>query len=92
MFTTNLTVILTHPAQTQVTQQSPTKRYAYRVNFAYALSSMKDTVRLLQRDHIRDLLEALWQALQRTTEPVRPGRKFPRHKGRAASAFPCVTS
>ena len=88
VFTTNLTVILTHPAQTQVTQQSPTKRYAYRVNFAYALSVMKDTVvRLLQRDHIRDLLEALWQALQRTTEPVRPGREFPRHKGPRRKRF-----
>jgi len=88
LFTTNLTVILTQPAQTQVTQQSQTKCYAYRVNCAYALAILKDTVvLLLQRSLISDLLEALWQAMIHTTEPVRPGRKFPRRKGARRKRF-----
>jgi hypothetical protein len=88
LFTSNLTVILSQPAQTQVTQQSQTKRYAYRVNFAYALSIMKDTVvQLLRRSAIHDLLAALWQAMLRTTEPVRPGRKAPRRKGQRRKRF-----
>jgi len=88
IFTTNLTVILTQPAQTQVTHQSQTKRYAYRVNFAYALSIMKDTVvHLLRQSSISDLLTALWQAMMHTTEPVRPGRKAPRRKGQRRKRF-----
>jgi len=88
LFTTNLTVILTQPAQTQVTQQSQTKRYAYRVNFAYALSLMKDTiVQLLCQSSISDLLAALWQAMRHTTEPIRPGRKAPRRKGPRRKRF-----
>jgi len=88
IFTINLTVILTQPAQTQVTHQSETKRYAYRVNFAYALSLMKDTVvHLLRQSAISDLLTALWQAMMRTTEPIRPGRKAPRRKGQRRKRF-----
>lgn len=88
VFTANLTVILTQPAQAEVAQQSQTKRYAYRVNLAHALSKMKDlVVLLLQRDTVSDLLATLWQVLTHTTEPVRPGRKFPRPKGPRRKRF-----
>ena len=43
--------------------------------------SMKDTiVLLLRRTAIADILTSLWQIMLRTVEPIRPGRKYPRHK------------
>jgi hypothetical protein len=88
VFTTNLTAILAHPAQAEVTRQSQTKRYRYQVNFAHTLSWMKDTVVLLLRQpgHT-ELLAALWDTMIHTIEPIRPGRKFPRPKGPRRKRF-----
>ena len=81
VFTATLTAILAQPAQAVVAQQSQAKQYTYQVNFAHLLSKMKDTiVLLLRRTLITDLLASLWQIMLRTVEPIRPGRKYPRHK------------
>jgi hypothetical protein len=81
VFTTNLTAMLAHPAQTVVKQQSQTKKYDYQVNFTQALSKMKDTVvRLFQQPVISTLLDRLWQAMTHLIEPIRPNRKYPRKK------------
>jgi hypothetical protein len=91
MFTMNLTAILAQPAQTQVKQPSPTKKYTYQVNFTHALSKMKDTVVLLfQKTSISDILSTLWQLMTRTTEPIRPGRKYPRKKSIKPKRFSMV--
>jgi len=64
-----------------VAQQSQAKQYTDQVNFAQLLSKMKDTVvLLLRRTPIADILTSLWQIMLRTVEPIRPGRKYPRHK------------
>jgi hypothetical protein len=82
VFTANLTVILSLPAQVAVAQQNTRKRYAYRLNFAHALSTMKGlVVRLLRRTGVDALLADFWQVVARTIEPLRPGRQFPRPKG-----------
>jgi hypothetical protein len=81
VFTATLTAILAQPAQAVVAQQSQAKQYTYQVNFAHLLSKMKDTVvLLLRRTPIADILASLWQIMLRTVEPIRPGRKYPRHK------------
>lgn len=88
VFTTNLTAILAHPAQAEVARQSQTKRYRYQVNFAHTLSCMKDTVvLLLQHPGHTALLEALWDTMIHTIEPIRPERKFPRRKGPRRKRF-----
>lgn len=88
IFTTNLTAILAHPAQAAVARQSQTKRYCYQVNFAHALSFMKDTVVLLLRVPVRtELLTAVWEIMLQTVEPIRPDRKFPRKKGPRRKRF-----
>jgi len=81
VFTTNLAAILAQPAQQEVVQQSPPKRYIYQVNFAHLLSKMKDTVVFLLRGTmIEDILASLWQIMLRIVEPIRPGRSYPRKK------------
>ena len=34
---------------------------------------------LLRRMEFADILTSLWQIMLRTVEPIRPGRKYPRH-------------
>ena len=79
VFTKNMTAILAHPAQQEVAQQSQQKKYGYQVNMTNLISKMKDTIIYLLRDSdIRPLLQALWQQMVQTIEPIRPGRSFPR--------------
>ena len=81
VFTKNLTAILAHPAQKVVQRESQGKKYTYQVNMTNALSKMKDTVvLLLQSANILSILEALWQQMVKTIEPIRPGRSYPHKK------------
>ena len=89
VFTANLTAILAHPPQKEVTRQSQSKKYAYQINMTQALSKMKDTVVLLfHKTAIADLLSQLWLLMVQTTEPIRPGRKYPRIKRVKPRKFP----
>jgi len=81
VFTANLAALLAHPAQTEVARQSQSKQYTYQVNFTHLLSKMKDTiVRLLRDPAVEHILTSLWQIMLHTIEPIRPDRKYPRHK------------
>ncbi len=81
IFTKNLTAILAQPAQQEVAQQSQQKQYDYQINTTNLISKMKDTIVHLLRDtDILSLLQALWQQMLKTIEPIRPGRSFPRKK------------
>ncbi len=89
VFTKNMTAILAHPAQQEVAQQSQQKKYGYQVNMTNLISKMKDTVVYLLHDtDIRPLLLALWQQMVKTTEPIRPGRSFPRKQRVRRKRFP----
>ena len=81
VFTKNMTAILAHPAQQVVDEQSQDKRYRYQINLTHLISKMKDTIVYLLHDtDILASLQALWQQMVNTTEPIRPGRSFPRTK------------
>jgi hypothetical protein len=81
IFTKNHAAILAHPAQQMVEVQNQQKKYRYQINLTNLISKMKDTiVYLLQDVSILPLLQALWEQMIKTIEPVRPGRSFPRHK------------
>ena len=85
VLTTNLTAMVANAAQKQVDKATAHRKYAYQVNFAQALSKIKNT-----------LLELLWlstQKLQRrlkelidhmacTIEPIRKGRSYSRPKSK----------
>ncbi len=81
VFTKNHAAILAHPAQQIVERQNQTKKYHYQINLTNLISKMKDTiVYLLQDANILPLLQALWEQMIKTIEPIRPGRSFPRQK------------
>ena len=91
VFTMNLTVAMTHPAQDIIARQREQKKYAYRINVTQALSKMKDSLVLLFiRSNIMELLNKLLDLFIATIEPIRPGRKYPRkHSVQKRGFYPC---
>ena len=79
IFAQNLTAIFVRLAQWLADARYQHRRHGYRINFANALSKMKNNlVRLFLET---SPLELSWRLLQRmadAVEAVRPGRKFPR--------------
>lgn len=79
IFTKNLAALLAQPAQAVVAAQHAAQAHPYQVNFANLLSKCKDTVvALLTQTPCRIWLDALWQQMLCTVEPIRPNRSFPR--------------
>lgn len=84
VFYKNLTSVLCYPVQNQLNQNGRKQKYRHQVNFAQALSNMKDVAPLLLQkplEKIASIIEDLQKLFLAATEPIRPGRKFPRkHK------------
>lgn len=58
------------------------RKYNYQVNFTHALTKGKDLMPLLFQRSIRKIkliVEALFELLIKTVEPIRPGRRYPRN-------------
>jgi hypothetical protein len=72
-------------------EDTSVKQYRYQINFTQAFSKSKGVMALLFHDtarRIRRLIADLQYIFQRTVEPVRPGRKFPRnHKAKPRRYF-----
>jgi hypothetical protein len=79
VLTLNLTAILVWVAQWMTQRLYQARRRAYQVNFANALSKMKDNVvRLLSVEPPPELLQRLVCAMASEVEAIRPDRAFPR--------------
>lgn len=79
VLTLNLTAILVWVAQWLTKRLYQARRRAYQVNFANALSKMKDNVvRLLGLEPPPDLLQRLVCAMASEVEAIRPDRAFAR--------------
>lgn len=65
-------------------------KYEHQVNFTHALAAGKDLMPLLfqrSKRKFRSIIEALLLLLEKTTEPIRPGRKFPRKHLRSGRKY-----
>ena len=85
VFTTNLTSMVTNAAQKQVDKATPHRKHNYQVNFAQALSKMKNTlVELLQlsAQKLQNRLRALIDYMACTIEPIRSGGSYSRPKSK----------
>jgi hypothetical protein len=79
ILTLNLTAILVWLARWMTKRLYQQRRRGYQVNFANALSKMKDNVvRLLAPAPPPDLLERLLCAVALEVEAIRPGRSLAR--------------
>lgn len=78
-FTINRTAVITWVAQAIADRLHQTRRYRAQVNFANALSKMKDNlIRLSLGLQTLALLTELITVMARTTEPIRPDRSYPK--------------
>ena len=93
IFSKNITSILTFAAQPTVEETADAKGYDYKINFTQVLSTMRDTIVILLHKStiaIRSIVSDILETSAMATEPVRPGRKFPRNHKRAQKKY-CLT-
>ncbi len=92
VFTKNLVWIMAFPVNNALPNNYETRKYDYQINFTQALSKSKGVIGLLfqgTKSKIVELIAQLQDIFQKTFEPVRPGRKYPRnHKVSVRKFFP----
>ena len=91
VFTKNLVWMMAFPVQDRIDDEIAQTKHRYQINFTQALSKSKGVIALLFLDTkrlIKRLIADLQYIFQRTTEPIRPGRKYPRnHKSKPRRHF-----
>ncbi|MCP3876664.1 MAG: IS4 family transposase [Desulfobacteraceae bacterium] len=91
IFVKNLVSIMTFPLKDALEKNGNHRAYEYQINFTQALSKSKGAIALLFHEtgkKIRCLISDLQNIFQRTIEPIRPGRKYPRnHKVNSRKFF-----
>ena len=78
----NIALILSFEARNQIKQDGKRRKYVHQINFAYALSKTKEVMARLfysTGPDIKQLLETLRRIYLKITEPIRPGRRWPRN-------------
>jgi hypothetical protein len=92
VFAKNLVWMMAFSLQDRLDDDTSFKKYRYQINFTQAFSKSKGVIALLFHDtakRIRCLITDLQHIFQRTVEPIRPGRKYPRnHKAKPRKFFP----
>lgn len=82
VFAKNLVWLMAFSVQDRLNETDSAKKYEYQINFTQAFSKSKGAIALLFHDKIgqlRTLIADLQHIFQRTIEPIRPGRKYPRN-------------
>lgn len=80
-FSKNFTAVIAATTTDDIIKKSVALKHVHQINFAQALSQMKDTIVLLfnrSKEKIVMLVEKIRKIFIQTTESVRPNRKFPR--------------
>ena len=92
VFSKNLVWMMAFPIQDKIDNDIPSTKHRYQINFTQALSKSKGVIALLFLDTkklIKQLIADLQYIFQRTVEPVRPGRKYPRkHRSKPRRYIP----
>ena len=91
LFSKNLAAAIASTTKKQILKKSEKFKYTHQINFAQALSKMKNTIVLLFNrsfEQVNILVEKLRTIFIQTTEAIRPNRKYPRrHKVKQARFF-----
>jgi Transposase DDE domain len=87
----NIVWMMAFPIKDRIDYDSMGRKYQYQINITQALSKTRGVIALLFHDtceQIRRLITGLQNIFQRTVEPIRPGRKYPRnHKVKLRKFF-----
>jgi len=77
----NLTAVIATTTRDEIIKKSEGLKYNHQINFAQALSKMKDTIVLVfncSLEHVNSYVEQIRTIFIKTTECIRPGRNYPR--------------
>jgi hypothetical protein len=78
LYIINLTAVFIQPVD-RVLEEKPKKKFTHKVNYTEALSKMKTVpIRLFIQNKAQQTIATLHQWFIKTTEPIRPHRKFKR--------------
>jgi len=81
LFSKNLTAVIATTTREDIIQKSKDLKFVHQINFAQALSMLKDTIVLLfnrSLENLTDIIVKIRKIFIQTTESIRPNRKFPR--------------
>jgi hypothetical protein len=81
MFSKNLTAVIASTTKEAILEKSETAKHVHQINFAQAVSKMKNTIVLLfnrVNEDVVIIVNKIRKIFVQTTESVRPNRKFPR--------------
>jgi len=90
VFAKNLISALIYPTQAEIDRRTKDRRYSYKANFAQAISKMKDVIPLLflrSKEAVCKLISDIQAIVVKTTEPIRPGRKYFRNFNNRSGRF-----
>ena len=82
IFAKNLVSIMAFPVNNSLKNNCENRKYDYQINFTQALSKCKGVIALIFHEpkaKTLKLIADLQNIFQRTIEPIRPGRKYPRN-------------
>jgi hypothetical protein len=81
LFLMNMQVLLAEELQQQIQAKYSHRQYTYQVNTAVAIGHLKKSiVELFVSKKPDEILSELKASFLAHVEPIRPGRKYPRHK------------
>jgi hypothetical protein len=86
---TNLVQLLIGAAQREIDRSGRKRKHVWKINFTQALSKSKGVVATLLLRVRRQVIARLLEIFERTLEPVRPGRWFPRRVSRVKVQTHC---
>lgn len=82
VFSKNMASVIATTTKKEISKKSESLLHIHQINFAQALSQMKNTIVLLFKrsvDKMAEIVEELRTIFIQTTEAVRPNRKYPRN-------------
>lgn len=88
IFMLNFVSFLAQPAMRQLRSFGKKGRYEHQINWTAALGDVRGRFTALflrDVDKIHSIIESLWESFVVNTNPIRPGRKFPRDKRKKGS-------
>lgn len=83
LFSKNLAAAVAATTKDETLKKSELLKFVHQINFAQALSKMKNTIVLLfnrSQEKVGPLVKKLRTIFIKTTEAIRPNRKFPRRQ------------
>jgi hypothetical protein len=82
VFSKNLASVIACTTKKEIIEKSGKLQYVHQINFAQALSKMKNTIVLLFKrstEKVSEIVERLRTIFIQTTEAIRPNRQYPRN-------------